>query len=204
MAGSGQPQLPESPARKKALGILVIGFITACSLWLAVNPAWVAWLGQWGYVGAFFISMIASATVVLPAPGLAIVIAMGTALDPIVLGVIAGIGSAFGELTGYVAGAKGSALIPPRQRRQFDNLQNLTERYGAWLLLALSAIPFPLFDLAGIVAGILRMRVASFLLAVAAGKTIKYIILILVGSNSILYFFYWFQTLFLKHQSPLY
>lgn len=175
-------------------GILVILLITVVSFWVVMNPAWVTWLGQWGYVGAFLISLIASATIVLPAPGLAVIIAMGTALDPFLLGVVSGIGSAFGELSGYIAGANGSALIPDNQRINFDRLRHLTERHGAWLLFLLAAIPFPLFDLAGIIAGILRMRLLSFLVAVALGKSLKYILLILVGVNSIAYFAYLFTS----------
>lgn len=178
---------PAPSRQRKALGLFIIVAITGFSFWLAINPAWVAWAGQWGYIGAFLISMIASATIVLPAPGLAVVIAMGTALDPIILGIVGGIGSAVGELSGYIAGANGSALIPESQRHHVERLDKLTRRYGAWLLFGMSAIPFPLFDIAGMVAGALRMRVSSFLLSVAAGKSIKYIVLILLGSNSIAY-----------------
>ena len=110
---------------------------------------------------------------------------MGNVLDPVALGIVAGVGSAFGELSGYVAGATGSALIPRSQRVHMRRLQVLTRKYGALLLLVLAAIPFPLFDLAGMVAGALKMRVIWFLSAVAVGKSIKYIILIFVGLGSI-------------------
>ena len=166
-------------------GVLLILVVTVGSFWLLLHPAWVVWAGQWGYVGAFFISLISSATIILPAPGIAVVVAMGGALDPIVLGTVAGVGSAFGELSGYIAGATGSALIPESQRIHVKRLQMLTRKYGALLLLVLAAIPFPLFDLAGIVAGALKMRVVWFLSAVAIGKSIKYIILIFVGIGSI-------------------
>ncbi|MEZ4714456.1 MAG: VTT domain-containing protein [Caldilineaceae bacterium] len=166
-------------------GVFFIVAITVGSFWLLLNPAWVTWAGQWGYVGAFLISLISSATIILPAPGIAVVVAMGNALDPIALGIVAGVGSAFGEMSGYIAGATGSALIPPSQRVHMRRLQVLTRKYGALLLLVLAAIPFPLFDLAGIVAGALRMRVIWFFSAVAIGKSIKYIILIFVGLGSI-------------------
>ncbi|MEZ4663097.1 MAG: VTT domain-containing protein [Caldilineaceae bacterium] len=166
-------------------GVFFIVAITVGSFWLLLNPAWVAWAGQWGYVGAFLISLISSATIILPAPGIAVVVAMGNALDPVTLGIVAGVGSAFGELSGYIAGATGSALIPPSQRIHMRRLQVLTRKYGALLLLVLAAIPFPLFDLAGMVAGALRMRVIWFFSAVAVGKSIKYIILIFVGLGSI-------------------
>jgi len=174
-----------SERQKKWIGITLVVIICLVSFWLALNPALVAQLGHWGYIGAFIISLIASATIVLPAPGLAIVIAMSPSLNPIALGIVAGVGSAFGELTGYAAGAGGGALIPPQRQAQFEQVRQLTRKYGALILAVLAALPFPLFDFAGIVAGVLRMRVIRFLLAVAIGKSIKYIILIMLGASSL-------------------
>lgn len=167
--------------------IVIIVLITVVSFWLALNPKWVMGFGNWGYVGAFVISLVASATIILPAPGIAVVIAMGTALDPVLLGIVAGLGSAVGELSGYLAGASGRALIPHRQRTQFEQLHRLTDRYGAVLLLVLSAIPFPLFDFAGIIAGMLKIRITTFLATVAVGKSVKYILMILLGAGPLLY-----------------
>lgn len=177
--------------QKRALGIAIVLLICVVSFWLALNPVWVQRFGHWGYVGAFVISLIASATIVLPAPGIVVVIAMGAALNPILLGVVAGLGSAVGELTGYAAGRGGRALIPTQNQKQFEQIQTLTRRYGPVLLAVLAAIPFPLFDFAGIVAGMLRMRVVNFFLAVAIGKSIKYVIMILLGASSL----HWLQQL---------
>jgi len=142
-----------SPAQQRWLGGGVIVIICLASFWLAMNPAWVQRLGHWGYLGAFLISLIASATIILPAPGIVVIMAMGAALNPILLGVVAGLGSAVGELTGYAAGRGGRALIPTQQQKQFEQIQTLTKRYGPLILALLAAIPFPLFDFAGIVAG---------------------------------------------------
>lgn len=181
----------EDPKRPQPLrmiaSVAVILLITVASFWLALNPEWVLRFGNWGYVGAFVISMIASATIILPAPGIAVVIAMGTALDPVLLGIVAGIGSAIGELSGYLAGASGRALIPSSQRTRFEQLHRLTDRYGAFLLFGLAAIPVPFFDFAGIIAGMVRMPIPSFLVAVAAGKSIKYIVMIILGAAPLFY-----------------
>jgi uncharacterized membrane protein YdjX (TVP38/TMEM64 family) len=178
-------QAPQ-PLRQIA-GVVIIILITVLSFWLALNPKWVLGFGNWGYVGAFVISLVASATIILPAPGIAVIIAMGTALDPVLLGIVAGIGSAFGELSGYLAGASGRALVPSHQRDQFERMQRLTDRYGAPLLFVLAAIPFPLFDFAGIIAGMVKIRIPTFLLTVGAGKSIKYIVMILLGTGPLLY-----------------
>ena len=178
-----------SEAQKRWAGVTLVALICLLSFWLALNPTLVLRLGRWGYVGAFIVSLVASATIVLPAPGLAIIIAMSPSLNPVLLGVVAGVGSAFGELTGYAAGAGGSFLIPPARQAQFERVRHLTSRYGALILGILAALPFPLFDFAGIVAGALRMRVGRFLLAVGIGKSIKYIILIMLSATSL----HWLQ-----------
>jgi membrane protein YqaA with SNARE-associated domain len=184
-ATSGSPTWWQSEQAKRWLGVAIIVAITAASFWLAFNPELVMRLGHWGYIGAFFISLVASATIVLPAPGLAIIIAMGAALDPVLLGIVAGVGSAFGELSGYIAGATGRAFVPESQRHRFAYLERLTRKYGAPLLALLAALPFPLFDFAGIVAGMMRLNILAFLVAVSLGKSVKYIILILVGAGSL-------------------
>lgn len=167
--------------------VLAIIAIFSASIWLAINPEWVMGFGRWGYLGAFLISLVASATIILPAPGIAVIMAMGAALDPVLLGIVAGIGSAVGELSGYIAGASGRALVPENKRPHFDRIHRLTDKYGAILLLVLAAVPLPLFDFAGIIAGIMRIRVTTFLSMVAVGKSIKYVIMILLGAGVISY-----------------
>jgi len=185
----------EPPTRlivNRWLGVASVLIITLFSFWLAVNPAWADWAGAWGYFGAFIISMIASATIVLPAPGIAIVIAMGATLDPLLLGIAAGLGSALGEMSGYIAGLAGRGLVEARKHKQFEWLRQATEKYGAVLLFLMAALPLPLFDLAGIIAGALKMRLLSFFTAVAMGKSIKYIVMIMAGAGAIPLLQEWF------------
>lgn len=196
-AATAVPDTPGQIDRSRLwLGAVSVLLITAVAFWLAFNSDWLTAQGHWGYVGAFIISMVASATVLLPAPGMAIVVSMGTALHPVLLALAAGLGSATGEFTGYMAGATGQALIPPRHRYRYEQFRELTERHGALLLFFFSAIPFPLFDLAGMVAGALKMNPFSFFTAVTAGKTIKYTVLIVLGANTIHYIQQWLEQFF--------
>jgi membrane protein YqaA with SNARE-associated domain len=187
------PMQTQSQTFRRVLSVIVILLIAGVSFWLAVNPEWVTRFGRWGYVGAFMISLLASATIVLPAPGIAVVIAMSTALDPVLLGIVAGVGSAFGEMSGYIAGASGGVLIPSQHRASIERLHGLTNKFGVLILGVLAAAPFPLFDFAGIVAGMLRMNVLAFLIAVSIGKSIKYIILIFIGAAPLYFLQHLFQ-----------
>ena len=132
----------------------------------------IAQIGAYGYPGVFLISVLASATIVLPAPS----------LNPVLVGLAAGLGEALGELVGYLAGYSGSAVIEDRAR--YAQLERLERRYGVWVIFILSVIPNPFFDLAGIAAGMLKFSVLRFFIACWLGKTIKTILVALAGAGA--------------------
>ena len=106
---------------------------------------------RYGYLGVFIATLIGSATVVLPVPALAIVYVSGSIWNPLLVGLVAGVGDAMGEATGYLAGYAGQGLVEnSRLYRRFDSWM---ERNGFVTILVLSAVPNPFFDLAGIAAG---------------------------------------------------
>jgi len=140
-------------------------------------------LAGYGYLGVFLISLLGNATVILPVPSLAVVFAGGGVLNPLLVGLVAGLGEPLGELTGYLAGYGGSAVIADTPR--FERVKDWMRRRGFLTLFVLSAIPNPLFDLAGIAAGALRYPVWRFLAACWLGKTSKALILAYLGSFSV-------------------
>ncbi len=163
------------------LSLLALVVITIISFWAALNPVWIEQAGHWGYLGAALISFLSSATVILPAPGLAVVFSMGGVLNPVLLGILAGIGSGLGELSGYVAGASGRALIS--QQRTHPFVKRLTTRSTGFALFVLAVLPLPVFDFAGIMAGAMRFPIPVFLGTVISGKIIKHIIIALMGAG---------------------
>ena len=183
---------PKSQTSRWLAAAILVG-ITVASLWIALNPQWIRFLGQWGYLGAFLISLFASASIILPIPGLPVAMAMGGALNPWLLGLVTGVGSAVGELSGYAAGASGRILITDDQMPHYSRVETWTRKYGPLAIFVLAVTPFPFFDLAGIVAGVIRMPLWAFFLATAAGKTIKYTIAILISAGSIHGLRYWLQ-----------
>ena len=140
-------------------------------------------IAAYGYPGIFLLSLLANATIVLPAPGWAVTFAMGAVFHPLGVTLAAGTGATLGELTGYMAGFSGQAVI--ENAAVYERLLNWTRRYGGWTILALAAIPNPLFDLAGIAAGALRMPVWLFLLCTWIGKLIKMALFAYGGAASI-------------------
>ncbi len=126
---------------------------------------------RYGYPGVFVISLLGNATVILPAPSLAVVFGMGGVLNPLFVGLVAGVGEALGELTGYLAGYGGRAVIEDWE--MYGRLERWMRRHASATIFVLSVIPNPVFDLAGIAAGALRFPLQRFLLSCWVGKTIK-------------------------------
>ncbi len=128
-------------------------------------------MGNYGYLGLFVVSIIGNATLIIPAPVFVMACAAGLIYGPLGVGIVAGVGAAIGELTGYMAGAGGKALIP--RGRVYEQLQRFMQRHGMLAIFLLAAIPNPIFDVGGIMAGALQMSAWKFLAAAALGKSLR-------------------------------
>jgi uncharacterized membrane protein YdjX (TVP38/TMEM64 family) len=162
---------------------LAIGGAVAITALIVVFEDRLRDLGHLAYLGAFLAMLIGNATVILPVPGLAIVFALGSTLNPLLLGLAAGPGAALGELTGYLAGYGGSAIAD--DLKVYRTIERWMDRYGVIVIALLAAIPNPLFDVAGMVAGVMRVRWWHFLLAAWVGKTIQAAVVAYAGALSL-------------------
>jgi uncharacterized membrane protein YdjX (TVP38/TMEM64 family) len=138
---------------------------------------------KYGYLGVFLATLVGSATVVLPVPGLAIVYVAGSIWNPILVGLVAGLGDTGGEATGYLAGYAGQGLVEDATIYRY--FENWMRRNGFLTIFLLSAIPNPFFDLAGIAAGASGFPAKWFFLATWMGKTIKNVTVAFAGCYSI-------------------
>ena len=140
-------------------------------------------LAVYGYPGIFILAFLSYATVILPAPGVAVVFTMGAILNPLAVAIVAGAGAALGEISGYLVGFSSQGLV--ERSAWYLRIESGLKRYGGWAVFLLAAIPNPLFDLAGAVAGTLKMPVWKFLLFAWLGETIKMIAFAYAGSSLI-------------------
>jgi uncharacterized membrane protein YdjX (TVP38/TMEM64 family) len=136
-----------------------------------------------GYPGIFLIALMANATVLLPAPGIAVIYAMGSIFNPLWVGLSAGAGGAIGELTGYLAGFSGQAVI--ERADIYERIAPWIEKYGGWAIRVLAAIPNPFFDIAGVAAGAAKMPMWRFLLFCFFGQIIKMAMFAYAGKYSL-------------------
>ena len=177
-------QPPErSNTRVNTLRILALVVVIVITAYIISIRSHVEEFKQYGYLGVFFVALLANATVFIPAPGVAIIYAMGAVFNPLYVGLAAGTGGAIGELSGFLAGFSGQAII--EKTHIYDRIRPWVDKYGGWAILVLSAIPNPFFDVAGVIAGIAKMKMRTFLFSVWLGQLIKMTLFAYAGKYSI-------------------
>lgn len=179
--------VPRAASRRELLArLLAIAVVIAITLTIWRVADKLEQFEPWGYPGVFLVSFLGNATVILPAPSLALVFAMGGILNPLLVGLVAGPAEALGELTGYLAGYSGRAVV--ENYRMYDRLSDWMQRKGALTVFTLSVVPNPFFDLAGIAAGVLRYPLLRFLFFCWLGKSIKTTFFAFAGAYSLIFF----------------
>lgn len=142
-----------------------------------------AQLSSYGYFGIFLINLLGSATIVIPAPSLIATFVGGSIYNPLIVGIVSGIGASIGETTGYLAGYGGSVAIT--DHKHFKKIEKWMNKNGFITLLILSFVPNPIFDLSGIFAGATGYSFKKYFAAVVIGKTLRFIGISFLGSSFI-------------------
>jgi membrane protein YqaA with SNARE-associated domain len=190
-AAEGLPETPKASKgvrewRTTIIRILTFLLVVALSVGIYAIRDKVQSLASLGYPGIFLLSILSNATVILPAPGLLFVFAMGAVFNPLGVALAAGAGAALGELSGYLAGFSGQGVV--ERVALYENLKHWMEVNKRWrdlAILVLATIPNPLFDLAGMASGALRIPVTRFLFFCWIGKTIKMLLFAYAGASSL-------------------
>lgn len=176
---------PAEARSHKLRELLLAGVAIAGSLALAVGVFvfndQIQGLGMLGYPGIFIISLLSSATLFATAPGFVAVFALGKVLNPFLIGIVAGAGAALGETTAYFAGVGGKAII--EDKPIYQRFHRWITRYGPLAIFVMAALPNPLFDAGGLIAGATGMPLWQFVLATWIGKSVRFMLLAWLGES---------------------
>ncbi len=162
---------------------LTVGFCLAIIIPVYLLRDRILSLGDWGYLGAFIINGLSSATIILPAPGGIVIAIMAQDFNPLLIGVASGLGGALGGSTAYIAGAinTGSA----RQSRWFLWIERLMRRFGGMIIFTFALIPILPGDLASLIAGGVRYPFRKYLLYNGAASMIKMTVIAYLGADAL-------------------
>ncbi len=171
----------KSPALAYVLGIVGIVLTVLMVAAIVYYGNEIGRLKQYGYIGAFFISILGGATIIIPVPMLAVVFALGGAMtgpwEALLLAVSAALGELVGALTIYMTGhGAGRAISSSKQGRiqsAYEKMLGLMERRGPLTLFIVASVVNPFFYPAALAAGALRFGLKKYIFIVLAGKLIK-------------------------------
>jgi membrane protein YqaA with SNARE-associated domain len=180
--GSGKQGLPPpvSPMRRILVPVITIALVIVISVVLYVFRHRIEDLKNYAYIGVFVVSLLSSATVVVPVPGIVVFVPLLSTLNPVVVGVVGAAGSIIGETTGYAAGYSGRDLAS--RGRNYVRVEGWMKKRGSLIIFLFAVLPILPLDVAGIVAGALRFPLWKFMLVAGSGKVIKYVALMLVAA----------------------
>jgi membrane protein DedA with SNARE-associated domain len=174
--------------KKRLFPLLTLLFVLAISVtlfFLGRDPELIAQLEGYGYFGAFLISLIGNASILLPGIVLPILTGLGIVFYPasglfglVMVGLVGGAGAAIGEIVGYMAGYSGRGIV--EKNKLYWRLVGWVKRWGALAIFIFALVPL-FFDLVGLAAGVLRFPLWKFVLLCWLGRTILYVAFIVLA-----------------------
>ncbi|HIE39884.1 MAG TPA: DedA family protein [Thiomicrorhabdus sp.] len=125
-----------------------------------------------------FLSAFLAATILPLSSEIVLSFLLRSGLDPILLIALATAGNVLGSLVNYVIGFWGSTFVIDKVLRisevQFKKTEQRFRRFGTWSLL-FAWVPI-IGDPLTLIAGVLRVNIAWFLVLVILGKLGRYIV----------------------------
>jgi membrane protein YqaA with SNARE-associated domain len=183
-----------APYKKSArwayiLGILGVVLTILMAAVIVIYKEEVQGLQQYGYIGAFFISILGGATIIIPVPMLAVVFALGGAMEGPWQVALVGLSAALGELvgaltiymTGHGAGRAIASSKHGRIQKAYERMLDLVERRGALALFAVTSVVNPFFYPAAFACGALHFGLRKYIFIVLIGKIIKCMTVVYAG-----------------------
>ncbi len=148
---------------------------------------------RFGYLGAFLISILGGATIIIPVPMLAVVFAMGGIMEyPWLVAICAALGELVGALTIYMTGHGAGRVLSLSKHGKiqsaYEKMLGLMERRGSLTLFIVASVVNPFFYPAAMAAGSLRFGLRKYIFIVLSGKIIKGMTVVYAG--------YWIIGLF--------
>ena len=170
--------LLEHPIRWMLLLLLSVGIIVAA--WVFQDK--LVEFKRLGPIGILLINFFASATLFIPAPGIATVVAGGAIYPPFLVAFMAALGSVGGEMLGFLIGVSGRKAFLQDHHKKYNTVMKIFKKYGGWAVFVFALVPNPVFDAIGITAGIFGYPAQKFFFLVLAGRLLRDIILAHFGS----------------------
>lgn len=172
---------------EEGLGVGILSLVVfALVLWLTIWYQDVLLrFSSLGYLGLLVSNFLASSAVFLPVPTLLASFVGGNILNPILVGLFSGIGSALGDFVAFLFGFGARRVVNKVFKKEvwLGQFEHWLKRNAFAAVFVLSFIPNPFFDGVGILAGAANVKPKEFLIATVLGRVLRNILLALSGQK---------------------
>jgi membrane protein YqaA with SNARE-associated domain len=180
----GRPRVPKARHRRHIVfAVAGIVFLLAFNIAVYFAPINYGAFTSFAYVGAFIVTLLANALIIIPIPYVPIVAHIGaTAELPWLVVALAALGSVLGESVAFLAGRAELGLVS--EHPIYRRLHRVAERplLAGVLIFAFAVPPNPLFDVGGLAAGAVGVPYRVFFLAVLAARLIRLALIVWLGA----------------------
>jgi membrane protein YqaA with SNARE-associated domain len=186
----------ESIRRRKYITVSLLVATTcltiALSVFLIYHWEYVVKLEQHGYLGLFLISLLAGSPIPVPTPSMILTFTLGSLLNPLLIGLVAGLGNTIGNAFIYYTGRSGLKVIsgfdkPDTKLSRFlgnKRISNIVNSRG-WgemaMVFLLFIYPNPVATPLILAMGATRFNLTRFLVICWSGKTVQGLIFAYLG-----------------------
>ena len=137
-------------------------------------------LYHYGYFGIFLGCLIGNVT---PGPtALFTMLLGGRYYLAWVAGAVGALGALFGEFLIYNMGSLGNNMA--KDHEWFETAEKYIDQFGFAMIVLITAIPTPLYNIAAVIAGLMHYPLVLFLAAAFLGQWLKYTLYALFGTGT--------------------
>jgi len=174
---------------KNSLLILMIVLLLVISIVIwQLDIDWKGYVKDYGYFGVFILMLVSGMTIFFPLPSEAVLalaptpelMDLSSYSEISLLGFVASIGAALGEITSYYAGRWGRIVIAKKYQTSYNRIDKWMRHYGGPAIFVFSFTPLP-FDLVGLAAGSLRFPLWKFLFYCWVGRLARALLVVHLG-----------------------
>ena len=178
------PRVPAVKHRRHVVLAIAGGiFLVAFNIAVYLVPIDYGAFTSFAYVGAFVVTLLANALIVIPIPYIPIVAHIGATADmPWLVVVLGALASVLGESVAFLAGRAEEGLVS--EHPVYKRVHRVAERplLAGAMIFAFAVPPNPIFDVAGLAAGAVGVRYRVFFVAVFAARLIRLAVIVWLGT----------------------
>ena len=178
------PRVPAVKHRRHVVLAIAGGiFLVAFNIAVYLVPIDYGAFTSFAYVGAFVVTLLANALIVIPIPYIPIVAHIGATADmPWLVVVLGALASVLGESVAFLAGRAEEGLVS--EHPIYKRVHRVAERplLAGAMIFAFAVPPNPIFDVAGLAAGAVGVRYRVFFVAVFAARLIRLAVIVWLGT----------------------